>query len=102
MNLDALTELAILGNRVDVDLWEYRTPDGRGIRRALEFLLPYAGGKKAWTWTQIFVLKPERLHRALRLAGDRLREPSFLEAARALSSDSLRSSREVFFLPSMN
>src|SRR6266436_9463175 len=37
-NLDGLMLLARLSENVGVDLWNYQTKDGRGIRHALEFL----------------------------------------------------------------
>ncbi|QLH82023.1 alginate lyase family protein [Halosimplex pelagicum] len=37
-NLRALAILALLGERVGVDLWHYETEDGRGIRVALDWL----------------------------------------------------------------
>jgi hypothetical protein len=51
-NLLALTQLARIGAQVDVDLWSYQTADGRGIRGALDFLLPVAAGE-AWPYQEI-------------------------------------------------
>ena len=38
---------------VDVDLWNYQTKDGRSIRRALEYLYPFAIGDQKWTYQQL-------------------------------------------------
>lgn len=53
MNLDGLMTLARLGENVGVDLWNYETRDGRSIRKALEFLQPFASGEKKWTYQQL-------------------------------------------------
>jgi hypothetical protein len=53
MNLDGLTLLATLGERVGVDFWDYRTDDGRSVGRALAWLAPYASGEKPWPYRQI-------------------------------------------------
>ena len=53
-NLEALAELATLGEHAGVDLWHFATPDGRSIRRALEFMLPYLENPAAkWPFEQI-------------------------------------------------
>ena len=52
-NLCALTLLADLGKREHVDLWNYRTEDGRSLRAAIDWMIPYATGEKAWTHQQI-------------------------------------------------
>jgi hypothetical protein len=59
MNLRGLMHLANLGKRFDLDLWTYETPDGRSIRKALDFLVPYATGEQSWPHEQINGLRPE-------------------------------------------
>jgi len=50
-NLLALFDLATIGEHVDVDLWHFETPDGAGIRKALDFLVPYvADPEKPWPY----------------------------------------------------
>lgn len=53
MNALGFTTLARLGDSVGVDLWNFNTQDGRGIRKAVEWIVPYAAGEKEWTFKQI-------------------------------------------------
>ena len=53
MNLDGLMTLARLGEKVGVDLWNFETRDGRSIRKALQFLEPFASGEKKWPYQQL-------------------------------------------------
>jgi hypothetical protein len=47
-NLDAMATLCqILSTPAD-NLWAYQTPDGRGIRKGIEFLYPFVKHKNAW------------------------------------------------------
>jgi len=52
-DLTAFFNLARVGERVGVDLWNYRLAAGGGIRSALEFVAPYADPEKAWPHEQI-------------------------------------------------
>ena len=99
MNLDALIELAGLGKRFGVDLWGFATEDGRSIRRALEFLLPYALGERKWGWVQIVPMDPGRMYFALRMAAHAYDEPSFASAARAVLNEEVECSLVSFYLP---
>ncbi len=50
-NLQALFEVATLGEQVGVDLWHYQTPGGASLRKALDYLLPYAEQpEKPWPY----------------------------------------------------
>src|SRR5262245_5855565 len=52
-NLIALMTLAEAGNKVGVDLYNFETRDGRSIRRALDYLAPYADPTMQWPHQQI-------------------------------------------------
>ncbi|WP_373515609.1 alginate lyase family protein [Persicitalea sp.] len=53
MNLYGFMILARLAEHVDVDLWKYETADGKGIHKAVDWLVPYAKKEKDWTYNQI-------------------------------------------------
>jgi hypothetical protein len=53
MNLKGFFGLALLGEHVGIDLWNYQTRGGKSIKKAFEWMLPYASGKKEWTYEQI-------------------------------------------------
>jgi hypothetical protein len=67
-NLDGLMLLARLGENAGVDLWHYQTSDGRSIRKALEFLLPFAFGEKKWPYQQLGEWPPQILFPLIRRA----------------------------------
>ena len=69
MNLDGLMQLAMLGTRIGVDLWSFQTHDGRGIRKALDFLTPIAFGEGKWNYQEIEGgVKPQTLFPLMRRA----------------------------------
>ncbi len=86
MNLRGLMELAQLGQQVDVDLWEFKTADGRSMRKALDFLVPYAAGQKKWEYRQITGLSPAELTPLLLRAAANYREPKYEQLAHKLES----------------
>jgi hypothetical protein len=52
-NLRALMNLARLGEQVEVDLWNFESPDGRSIRAALDWLIPFVEDPAAFPYEQI-------------------------------------------------
>lgn len=77
MNARGLVLLGRLGEHVGVDLWRFQTPDGRSIRKAVEFLAPFAAGEKQWPYEQINGFRPDAgitlLRRAAREYPDELK-----------------------------
>jgi hypothetical protein len=79
-NLSGLMSLARLGEHVDVDLWNYQTADGRSIRAALEFLIPYGTREREWPYQQIGGFDAGAIDSLLRRAA-----PKFVDGPRALN-----------------
>jgi hypothetical protein len=82
MNLGGLVSLAALGERAGVDLWHYETRDGRSIRKALDWLVPFARGRE-WPHAQITPWSPKDLAPLLREAAVAYREPGYEDLAAA-------------------
>ena len=53
MNLCAFMHLALLGERVHVDLWKYQSKQGGSIRKAIDYLLPFVSDSSKWGYKQI-------------------------------------------------
>lgn len=53
MNLSAFTKLAWFGQKVGVDLWNFKTSDGRSIKKAYEYLISYISTDKKWEYKQL-------------------------------------------------
>ena len=98
MNLDGLVNLAELGDNVGVDLWHYETKDGRGIRRAIEFLDPFATGEKKWEIKQIEQFQGEKFYPLLRRAARRYSDEKFAEMIRSAPKLSAESENALFGL----
>jgi hypothetical protein len=47
-NMDAMAGVAQTLSTPSDNLWTFETPDGRGLRRALTYLVPYIRDKKTW------------------------------------------------------
>jgi Alginate lyase len=52
-NLRALEDLASIGQNLGIDLWHFTTSDGRSIRKALDFMAPYADPERKWPYQEI-------------------------------------------------
>ncbi len=69
--------LATLGEKLGVDLWNFRTRDGRSIRQALDFLTPVVLGEQRWQYQELGGLKPQTLFPLMRRAAAIYRDKQY-------------------------
>ena len=99
-NLQALFTCARLGEQASVDLWNFRTPDGRSIRAALDWVRPYALQEKQWEHKQISKQNFGPLIGLLRLAAMAWREPAYEQALGKLKTAGDEKMWADFYSPS--
>jgi hypothetical protein len=100
-NLGAWLQLAALGERVGVDLWHSTTPDGRGIRAALDWLMPYVRGEKSWEAEQIAERKVTGLYAFFLRAAVAYPDGKFTEAAEKFAGTGGVTDRVHLLLPAV-
>ena len=83
-------DLATLGTHVGVDLWNYRTADGRSIRQAVDFMVPYAAGERKWAFDQITPFSASTIHAILRRGAVAWKEPKYKALADQIGGGSPR------------
>jgi hypothetical protein len=86
MSLEALCKLATFGDEVGVDLWNFKTADGRSIRAAIDFLVPYAAGEKKWDYQEIAGFHADALMPTLLRAAKAYHDPKYAALAQQIGS----------------
>jgi hypothetical protein len=87
-NILAFMDLATLGARLGVDLWNYRTADGRSIRQGVDYLVPFAVGERKWPFDDITPFTPDSMHEILRRAAVAWHEPTYAALAKRIGGGS--------------
>ena len=88
VNLTGLILLARMGERENIDLWNYVAPNGGSIRKAINFLRPYANHSKAWTYPDLDALMPWLMTVPLRQAATAYRDTTYTtDAIKSLQPD---------------
>jgi hypothetical protein len=98
-NLQALFELASLGDRAGVDLFHYESKDGRGLRKALAFLQPYADPSSKWPYPQIEPFDTATLLPLLRQAELVYHDKSCEKSIALIPRDKVLSDRSILLYP---
>ena len=88
-NLEGMTTICRILSTPDDDLWSFTLEDGRGVRKAMEFLFPYLKDKSKWPFPKdvmYFEFYPAR-QPSLLFAGIAYREPRYIELWKTLEAD---------------
>ncbi len=51
-NIDAMCAVAQILSTRENNLWEYNTPDGRNLKKGMEFIFPYIRNKETWLFAK--------------------------------------------------
>lgn len=96
-NILALVEIAMLGERVGLDLWNYKTDDGKSLRTAIDFMIPYATQEKPWPYQQISEIKYGDMIVILRRAANAYNDAAYEAAAMRIFEKDKRQTVNVLF-----
>ncbi len=80
-NLKAFITLARLGDKIGVDLWDYESEDGRGVRKAIDYAAPYIVGEKQWPGQMLVAERESGLALYFALAANHYRSPQLRQMA---------------------
>lgn len=89
-NLDAMATAAQILSTPEDDLWKFETTDGRGLKRAMEFMTPYIRDKKSFPKPPDVMYYDDWPMRqsSLLFAGVALQRPEYIELWKTLPADS--------------
>ena len=89
-NLEAMATICQILSTPEDDLWTFELPDGRGMRRAMAFMVPYIRDKASWPKPPDVMYAQDWPMRqaSLLFAGVALEQPDYLRLWSSLPPDS--------------
>jgi len=83
-SLTGLFELALLGENMGFNLWDYPSRDRSSLRSALESLIPFVSGEQKWPYEQVVEFKTQEISPLLVLASVKFGVPRYFELAKKI------------------
>jgi len=89
-NLEAMATICQILSTPEDDLWAFELPDGRGMRRAMAYMVPYIRDKKSWPKPPDVMYDANWPMRqaSLLFAGVALKRPDYIDLWSSLPADS--------------
>lgn len=94
-NVEALSRVAEVGRRVNVDLWRHQAPNGASLRTALDHLARYAPAPATWPGQQIDSIDVADVVRVLRRAQMAYETPIYEPVLTKLDSPIVNEDRSI-------
>ncbi|MEP7238027.1 MAG: alginate lyase family protein [Ferruginibacter sp.] len=96
-DLEAWSQLANAAETRGVDLWHYKTADGRSIKQAIDYLQPFVTEGKKWEYQQINPYKPDVFYRLLLIAADKFKDDNYRKEAGKIKEANKNIFTKLFF-----
>ena len=96
-NLEAWSFLATAADTKGVDLWHYQTADGRSIKKAIDYLLPFVVDGKKWEYKQINSYKAYDFYRLLLIAADKFKDENYRKQAEKIKESNKNIFTKLFY-----
>jgi hypothetical protein len=80
-NLEAWCMFASAAATKNIDYWNYATADGRSLKKAIDYLIPYVIDGKTWEYKQINPFKTQDFYHLLVVAADKLKDDNYKKLA---------------------
>jgi len=84
MNMRGFIQIAMLAEKIDVDLWHYQNHGQMYIKSMIDWFIPYLKKEKEWTWKQIVPAKVTEITPVLEIAAKRYNDSSYLDLIKNL------------------
>jgi hypothetical protein len=97
MNLRGWFEVAHLAQQIGVDVWNYKTSKGSGLRKALDWLKPYALNEKKWAYKQIEKYNTAEFYPLLLQAARKFQEPAYANIAARISRENTNPTIDLLY-----
>ena len=79
-----LFRLAIVAENIGTNLWDYEANDNVGLKKALDYLIPYIKNEKVWNYPQIVPLQKNVLIELLVLAFSHYKDKTYIDLCNML------------------
>jgi hypothetical protein len=87
--MDAFFIIAKMGEQVNMNLWDYKSPSGKSLQKGFDALKPYYAGEKQWAGMQIKPFEFEEAYPLLTASYKKYNCRDCIEAVRHIAQDQL-------------
>lgn len=96
-NLEAWFSFANAAKTQGVDLWHYQTTDGKSLRKAIDFLMPFVTEGKPWPYQQINPYKTQDFYRLLLIAAEEFKDDNYRKQAEKIKDSNKNILIKLFY-----